>query len=183
MIPIQICLAGLFFLARAIPQGVVMIVLIGFTAAFHIMINHSYGPLLHALPLTLKDKTYSPVSEHNNDSEGSTNEIVKQDRHPEAEGAIDYVDAPSGKDKTKASDAATRQEIEVELGFANPAVARSQQTIWIPKDTLGLSEEAVKGCEEMGISATADGAFMDEKGEVDVPGANEVPEDVMRSFA
>ncbi|KAI8969798.1 DUF221-domain-containing protein [Trametes punicea] len=62
----QICLAALFFLAQnenghpsAVPEGALMIVLIAFTAFFHLIINNSYGPLTHFLPLTLADMTHS----------------------------------------------------------------------------------------------------------------------------
>lgn len=61
----QICLAALFFLARdqdlnasAIPEGALMIVLIAFTAFFHLIINNSYGPLTHYLPLTLAEMAH-----------------------------------------------------------------------------------------------------------------------------
>ena len=62
----QICLAALFFLARdqtgaasAVPEGALMIVVIAFTAFFHVIINNSYGPLIRFLPLTLADMTYA----------------------------------------------------------------------------------------------------------------------------
>ncbi|KAH9941598.1 uncharacterized protein BXZ73DRAFT_97988 [Epithele typhae] len=58
----QIVLAALFFLARdanqeasAVPEGALAIVLIAFTAFFHIIINNSYGPLIKYLPLTLAE--------------------------------------------------------------------------------------------------------------------------------
>lgn len=54
--PLQVCLCGLFFLAHAYPHAILMIVLIILTMGFHMIINHSYGPLLYALPLSLKDK-------------------------------------------------------------------------------------------------------------------------------
>ncbi|PCH35282.1 DUF221-domain-containing protein [Wolfiporia cocos MD-104 SS10] len=56
----QVCLAALFFLAQdiqgqpsAVPEGALMVVLIGFTAFFHLIISNSYGPLIEYLPLTL----------------------------------------------------------------------------------------------------------------------------------
>ncbi|WVR05022.1 hypothetical protein IAU60_002034 [Kwoniella sp. DSM 27419] len=61
----EVCMAALFFLARneagnasAIPQGALMIVLIVLTAAFHFVLLESYGPLVHALPLSLAHKSY-----------------------------------------------------------------------------------------------------------------------------
>ncbi|KAK7677350.1 hypothetical protein QCA50_019680 [Cerrena zonata] len=68
----QVCLAALFFLAQndqdhpaAIPEGALMIVLIVFTAFFHIIINNSYGPLIHSLPLTLADKSFGSLPDEN----------------------------------------------------------------------------------------------------------------------
>lgn len=65
----QICLAALFFLARdagdkatSVPQGALMVVLIVVTAGFHAILNHSYRPLIFALPLSLKDRIGSGVS-------------------------------------------------------------------------------------------------------------------------
>lgn len=73
----QICLAALFFLAQnqdkkpsAIPEGALMIVLIVFTAFFHVVINNSYGPLLEALPLSLADKTKGIDGRGDNREEG-----------------------------------------------------------------------------------------------------------------
>ncbi|KAI0350828.1 DUF221-domain-containing protein [Trametes cingulata] len=61
----QVCLAALFFLAQdqnghpsAVPEGALMVVLIAFTAFFHMIINNSYGPLTHFLPLTLAEMTH-----------------------------------------------------------------------------------------------------------------------------
>ncbi|EGN92844.1 hypothetical protein SERLA73DRAFT_116657 [Serpula lacrymans var. lacrymans S7.3] len=61
----QLCLCALFFLAQdadkkqsAVPEGALMVVLIVFTAAFHAIINNSFGPLIHALPLSLADRAY-----------------------------------------------------------------------------------------------------------------------------
>ncbi|EEB93639.1 hypothetical protein MPER_07672 [Moniliophthora perniciosa FA553] len=69
--PELICLAALFFLARdenenasAVPQGALTVALIILTAFFQILMNNSYGPLIHALPLTLVEKMYvSPEDE------------------------------------------------------------------------------------------------------------------------
>lgn len=67
----QICLAALFFLARnekgepsSVPEGALMIVLLGLTAIFHTMIISSYGPLIHSLPLTLANKSFGMPAAH-----------------------------------------------------------------------------------------------------------------------
>ena len=68
----QICLAALFFLAQdenkhasAIPEGALMIVLLAFTAFFHLIITNSYGPLVEFLPLTLADMTHTTTGDRN----------------------------------------------------------------------------------------------------------------------
>ncbi|KAK7034856.1 hypothetical protein R3P38DRAFT_2518516 [Favolaschia claudopus] len=64
----QICMAGLFFLARdernypaSAPQGVLISVLLVLTIPFQHFINDSFEPLHHGLPLTLAD---SPRETH-----------------------------------------------------------------------------------------------------------------------
>lgn len=174
-----------------------MVVLIVFTAGFHMILNNSYGSLLYALPLSLKDKTYTPVegvTEHQHESHGSkagssTHEIVKQDR--DTDGDVDDDDlraSDKAKDKQPdnaetGQDATARQrQEEAEFGFAHPAISRPQRTVWIPRDSLGLGEEEVAGCEEMGLTASTQGAVMNEKGKVDVPRADEVPRELVANF-
>lgn len=59
----EISLAGLFFIAQdaagnssAIPQGVIMIVMIAFTALYQVLLNAAFAPLLRYLPITLEDE-------------------------------------------------------------------------------------------------------------------------------
>jgi len=66
----QICMAALFFLARdqnnkpsALPQGALMVVLIALTLGFNLIIQFSYAPLIHPLPLTLAHKSYGMPKE------------------------------------------------------------------------------------------------------------------------
>jgi hypothetical protein len=55
----QVCLAALFFLLpKGRAEGGLTIALILITIFFHMLINNSYGPLLHSLPLTLAHKSY-----------------------------------------------------------------------------------------------------------------------------
>ncbi|KAI5121706.1 hypothetical protein M0805_002099 [Coniferiporia weirii] len=84
----QICLCALFFLARspggtasAIPEAALMVVLIFFTAFFHLIINNSYGPLIHALPLSLADKSHTAPW---NSSDAAS--VVIGDERPEGYG-------------------------------------------------------------------------------------------------
>ena len=60
-------------------------------------------------------------------------------------------------------------------GFAHLALSRSQRTVWIPQDTLGLAGEEERACREAGVSVSTRNAAMDEKGKVSISG---VPPDV-----
>ncbi|PNS17283.1 hypothetical protein CAC42_6966 [Sphaceloma murrayae] len=59
----EVALAGLFFIAQdsagnngAIPQGIIMIIMLAFTVIFQVLINSAFAPLLRYLPITLEDE-------------------------------------------------------------------------------------------------------------------------------
>ena len=60
---------------------------------------------------------------------------------------------------------------EADYGFSHPAASRPQRTVWIPRDTLGLSKDEVEGCRAAGVDAECRDAEMNEKGKVDVSGS------------
>ena len=75
------------------------------------------------------------------------------------------------QDLTKGGPDVAAQEEEFEsYGFAHPAVSRPQRIVWIPKDTLGLTEEEVKGCKEAKVRIGFGNAKLDETGKVDIDG-------------
>ncbi|KAG5646753.1 hypothetical protein DXG03_002435 [Asterophora parasitica] len=172
----QVCLTALFFLARnaerkasAIPQGALMVVLIVITAGFNIIINNSYGPLLHALPLSLKDRTYGgtpatelpPDADETSPSAGQSSAVADSSIEITPRDVKDSVGLKStGKAKA-----------EEDYGFAHPAVSRPQRTVWLPRDTLGLAEEEERGCREAGVDVSIEDAQMDDKGKVDISGS------------
>ncbi|KAI1788641.1 hypothetical protein LXA43DRAFT_1024412 [Ganoderma leucocontextum] len=98
----QICLAALFFLSRnaqgeasAVPEGALTIVLLVFTAFFHMIITNSYGPLTEFLPLTLADMTHksdgdlAAIAQEIEDGEdvgeeGKTSDVEKQQQRDSA---------------------------------------------------------------------------------------------------
>lgn len=58
----ELCLIGLFFLVRdadnnaaCIPQAIIMIICVVFTALFQILLNQAFSPLFEHLPITLED--------------------------------------------------------------------------------------------------------------------------------
>jgi len=57
---------------------------------------------------------------------------------------------------------------ENEHAFSHPSTYVDQVWIWIPKDTLGLSEFLTEDLKQMGVDASDVGASMDAKGVVEV---------------
>jgi len=187
----QICLCALFFLATdsngrhsSVAEGALMVVLVVITAGFHAILDNSYGPLLKALPLSLQDRTYTPPvinpsGESRADSSAAVvdaGDVVEEDSSSPNEKK--RLSVSSNNDEklaeqnlTKDAPDKTAQEEEFEsYGFAHPAASRPQRTVWIPKDTLGLTEEEVRGCEEASVRVGFGNAKLDETGKVDVDG-------------
>ncbi|KAL0570068.1 phosphate metabolism protein 7 [Marasmius crinis-equi] len=209
----QICLAALFFLAggTTIIMGGLTVALIFVTVSFFVLrrvfnkrltvvqigfqllIKNSYGPLIHALPLTLVDKMYVEEEESTDDEHNAepvdkpAAVIAKEEREKQAaergsRGRGPSVDTSdnvplrkmethSNEGKEKEVPKASETSPEQAYGFAHPAASRPQRIIWIPRDTSlgGMSEEEAKACRSEGVEAVCgSGAVMNEKGKVDV---------------
>ena len=138
-------------------------------AFFHAILNNSYDPLVHALPLSLADKTYHEPAPAGSGS-GSVGEMPPIAARPsdvsvggvstqavegEIVSTVPRVDGEEGKDGE---------------GFLHPAVARPPRTVWLPDDGHGLAREEERACQDVGIGASRDNATMDEKGKIRVTG-------------
>jgi len=163
----QVCLAALFFLAQnshkkpsAVAEGALMVVLIIFTIAFHMIINNSYNPLRYALPLSLADKTHNsaeeelaegngkkPAIEHKDNGEGGSQDEIEEEIG-EGEGDIETLDGP--KD------------------FNHPASVEAQRAIWIPQDELGLAQVELEDMQSKKIEALTANAKMNSEGKVEI---------------
>ncbi|KAJ7485366.1 hypothetical protein FB451DRAFT_1229446 [Mycena latifolia] len=177
----QICMVGLFFLAQdqnnhpsATPQGALMVVLIGFTFLFQSLISNSYGPLQHALPLSLADKTFSSAPIERAATRNNGGSEAHEMTEPKMKGASSVHENEEYEgltERTKAGSRAARIKSEEEYGFAHPAASRPQRIVWFPRDRLGLGEEEQRACEAAGVDASIKDAEMNEKGKVDITGA------------
>ncbi|KAL7422246.1 phosphate metabolism protein 7 [Cryptotrichosporon argae] len=95
----EICICALFFLARddnddvsALPEAIIMIIVIVLTAAYHYILNQSYGPLVHNLPLSLAHMTYGMPKE-----EGHEGSVIGEDS-PEASATASKPQQADGND-------------------------------------------------------------------------------------
>lgn len=139
------------------------------------MINDSYGPLIHSLPLSLADRVGPTLpgdtaEANSNGNEEKRRAAVAADPEAQSPGGVG-----KGRDRdVDASSEDSRNELKshnsTDYGFAHPAASRPQQTIWLPKDTLGLSNEEVAALREKRIDVSTHDAEMDGKGKVSIEG-------------
>lgn len=66
------------------------------------------------------------------------------------------------------SDSSSSEEDDGDHAFDHPSTYIDQPWIWLPKDSLGLSELLVSELKEAGVDASDIGAAMDEEGVVEV---------------
>jgi len=192
----QICLMALFFLQQdtkkhpsCIPEGILMIVLVVITAGFHMILNDSYGPLLKSLPLSLVDReSQDEVNNSEEDDLAKSTAVDVPGRLSTAtrQGTLPSLPLPVSDEKSEVhgialtndklnddSGDAQPPKIDNERGdsgprdFTHPAL-RPARIVWIPQDTLGLGEEEARDIRSRGIDVTTRGAYMNEKGTVDV---------------
>ncbi|KAH7922752.1 DUF221-domain-containing protein [Leucogyrophana mollusca] len=187
----QVCLCALFFLAEdenkkhsSVPEGALMVVLIVFTAAYQAIISNSFGPLIHALPLSLADKTFKdpdPTTDDHDasriDAGGAGSKAGEKHRSvgtDESASPISPVDKKHGSTSSEGDAEAGPAEYmhvpgeHIDYGFAHPATSRPQRIVWIPNDDLGLGREEVAANRGAGVLASTEGATMDAKKQVSI---------------
>ncbi|KAJ7795794.1 hypothetical protein B0H14DRAFT_3888011 [Mycena olivaceomarginata] len=169
----QVCMAGLFFLARdqnqnmsSTPQAILMIALIVITVLFQMLISNSFGPLKHALPPSLADKTFSAVPGGERSETTITNNGAQEAHEmtePKGPGGVKRASTMQETeneeyegltDQQKAGNRAARVKSEEEYGFAHPAASRPQRIVCFPHDRLGLAAEEERGCREAGVECS-----------------------------
>lgn len=200
----QISLATLFFLAQnaegeqsAVAEGVLMIVLVVFTvshfdvtsfaasahiraqAFFHIIINNSYGPLEHYLPLTLSgaihraaasaDQTRASTALSSQEIDDSAS-YVEHIRHERATAAEAGVQVRAAKVEDPQIMVLGVDEETCMEDCYHPASVDPEPIIWLPRDPLGLVEAEERSIYAAGIEASSQNAVVDAEGHVDVTG-------------
>jgi len=193
----QVCLAVLLFLQDAIPEGIVTAALIGVTAFCNLVLNNSFGPLLHPLPLTYADRA-SGIHRDDDDLSvaeaegfGGDNDTSEKVAAKIAEKRKQRMEEENGGGGT----AMGRQPAELNIGtvgeaadaygpsvptegkrnegptdFNHPASVEPQRIIWLPEDPLGLALSEAEQMSGQGIEASTENATIDEKCNTDIQG-------------
>lgn len=146
----QICLAALLFLAGAIAEGIVTVVLIGFTVCFEEAYSTNVLTLSQALNHRRLNRKFESLSLY---------KPLALSGPPSA--------SPNTDDKPKA-----------DHSYSNPVATSLQPTLWLPNDTLGIGTILKEDWRSKGIDVITDGAEMNEMGRVKV--ALPIKSDVLR---
>jgi len=163
----QVVLAALMFLAKAIAQGAVVVVLIVVTAFCHMVINNSFEPLIHSLPLTYVRRGHGSYGDdESEESEYVHNGIEKDGKLTMAsEGKKPAVEEGAGP-----SVAVEGKRNEGPTDFTHPAACEAQRVVWIPEDELGLALSEVADMREHGVQGGTENAKLDTNGQTEVEG-------------
>ncbi|KZS96318.1 DUF221-domain-containing protein [Sistotremastrum niveocremeum HHB9708] len=189
----QVCLAALFFLhgKKVVAEGALMVVLIVITAGFNIMLNNSYGPLLHSIPLSIADRSHGmqrhSIDEDFDENESKIGEDGVRRRRTHASSSESIVNRPRGAEAPRQGAGAPVAQSDAPAGygdsvptegkrndgptdFYHPAAVEPQRIIWLPRDSLGLAANELAEIRAHGIIASDEGAVMNEKGHTEVEG-------------
>ncbi|KAG5513614.1 hypothetical protein PMAC_001046 [Pneumocystis sp. 'macacae'] len=176
---LEACLTGLFFLARddqnhfaTKVQGILMVILIIFTAFYQFMLQKSFDPLIKFLPLTSKyqnnnqnynDKLFGLYRYNgktdNIDSESLTLDVLSSRERVGSSDNSSDLDINSKKISTE-----EREKIVSSL-FEHKALQAKTPIIWLPCDELGIAEDEMKRMPDE-VLVSIDSAKIDNKGKL-----------------
>lgn len=177
-----------------IPQGVIMVLVLAATILWHYQLNRTFDPLFHYLPLSLedvdavKDRQWASADRHTRERTDSAHTplegngavrdqpLAKSDRHPRGYADIERQRAPAKMLYADVPDdlaALTPEEREaaVRTAFQPAALRATRPVVWIPRDSLGVSDDEIKRAQEMStvkekthIWMSNEASTLDEKG-------------------
>lgn len=175
----EVCLIGLFAIATGTSVGalgplIMMIILLIFTALYHISLNTALGPLINYLPKSLEAEERRLLDEdravengekaavHDTDGPAPHKKpgILKKFLRPDI--FTDYATLR----RLVPKDIEIRYEPEVEENaYFHPAINSDTPLLWIPRDSLGISKQEIQDTSRV-IPITDEAAQLDEKNKI-----------------
>lgn len=179
----ELCLIGLFGLRKATGPSVMVAVLFIATVIYNAAMNRYFTPLEKYLPADLpggsgESDEQTPLLSSAEEGEASRLHRLAQHAHVPTQVAdpIEHFFQPHIFASHKAmkawlkegdydeDDVPEYKEEEVKKAYLNPAFTSSTPIIWIARDEPGVSKNEVEENEGVGLKATDQGAWIDEKG-------------------
>lgn len=185
-----LCLIGLFFLSEdsngnrsAAPQGGIMVALLIVCIAFQIWLNWKLKPTSVYLDTKLADETRANERRYAQEMRSSSEGMRPMESRTTERTAIGTGNAAAAAAGQKTGKVSTDmeggardvgdQDAEMAGGlddnaFLHPALWRDQPTVWLPRDKLGISQQAVERGHRRNVLITDEHASINEKGKVDI---------------
>ena len=157
-------LIGLFFLVRneddqvaCIGQGVIMTIVTLLTASYQILLNQAFGPLFRYLPVVLP-RAKQADNETRNESQLLSYSFLKK-ICKEIKNAVDedmdcedVIERSCGMKNPHAKETDEKIEKNVSMIMQCKDLTAEPPLIWLPRDILGLSKDAIKQTKDVSAS-------------------------------
>lgn len=193
----EVCILGIFAIgvgshpAQAVGPLIMMILLVVFTALYHISLNSALGPLLKYLPKTLEteerrllamedaDYEAEEIANHENGKGAYTADGVVKSHRSHGKGPVKkpnmiqkfirpdiYTDYHTLRKLVPREFAAIEYDERTESdAYHHPATVSQPPLLWIPRDPMGVSRQEVHETNRV-IPITDEGAVMNDKNKI-----------------
>ncbi|KAF2192714.1 DUF221-domain-containing protein [Zopfia rhizophila CBS 207.26] len=182
----ELCLIGLFGIRQATGPSIMIAVLFIVTIVYNATMNRYFTPLEKFLPADLAIESedgdeetplLSSVEEGHSESNiqrlGQRAHVPAQVLDPIARFFEPHIFASYKAMKAwlkdgefDEGDVPEYKEEDVKKAYLNPAFTSGTPLVWLARDGMGVSRNEVRECEEKGLKASDQGAWVDEKGRV-----------------
>lgn len=187
----ELCLIGLFGLRKAKGPSIMLVVLFFATVAYHVLTNRYLNTLEDHFPDEVlsadgEDGEQSPLLAAAEEGQADGDEPSRIQRLGRGARLPQSVVSPLARflePHIYASHRAMRvflartaaetdpppsySEEDIKKAYQNPSLTSNTPVLWLPRDCYGLSKKEVESLAQDGFAAVDEGAWVDEKGEVD----------------
>lgn len=187
----ELCLIGLFSLRQATGPSIMMIVLFVATALFNATTNKYFAPLEKFLPADLAQESEAAADE------GAPLLAAAEEGEADAQSHLQHIGSHVGIPPKYLSplarffephvfashramtawlrtdpefdedDVPEYDDEEIKKAYLNPVFTSQTPVVWLPRDGMGVSKREVRENEEEGLKCSDEGAWVDEKGQVE----------------
>ncbi len=179
----ELCLIGLFAIKAgeigALISLILMILLLVFTAVYHISLNAALTPLLNYLPKSLVAEERHLLEIENGASNGAGAKELDPAPHKKPNFLTKFLKPHIYSDYQTLRRLVPREFADIAYdesvardAYFHPAVTSRTPLLWIPRDPMGVSRQEVQETGKV-IPITDEGAHLDEKNKIvwDIEGA------------
>jgi hypothetical protein len=186
----ELSLIGLFSLRSATGPTIMLAILLLATIIYNILLNKYFTPLETFLPADIESEVDDPNADAGEETPLLSASTAEQGHAHSAHEHIQSIQRLPRATKNytlhprlttshkavrrwltssadfSALEIPTYTEQQLRTAYVNPALRSDRPLIWLPRDPVGVSRNEVRECEECGLEASDEGAWVDGKGRV-----------------